>query len=71
MVIVILVLLSPVVLCHSLKNEKNPVHRFVFIALIIVADISLISLFLWHIHRFNLTVPSLIKFYIEYIKSVY
>lgn len=61
------VVITPFIVYIALRNERIMMHRVIYGAIVAIADIGLISWFLAHIHRAGLTLPSLIKFYIEYL----
>ena len=67
--IALLTVLSPVILHFAMRNEKILLHKIMYVVLVIFCDVCLILWYLRHVETAGLTIPSLCKFYIEYIRT--
>ncbi|MDQ7825252.1 MAG: hypothetical protein RDV48_20800 [Candidatus Eremiobacteraeota bacterium] len=64
--IVIMVALSPLVYYAAARNEKHGSRRLIYLAIVLVFDIGACLWFLEHLHSSNITLPTLIKFYLQW-----
>lgn len=67
--VIVFVVLSPLIVYMASKNEKNAPHRVLYIVIALIADCGLITWFLMHIHRFGLSLPTLIRCYLDYFRT--
>lgn len=67
--VIVFLALSPLIVYTASRNEKNAPHRILYIVIALIADCGLITWFLMHIHRFGITLPQLIRCYIDYFRT--
>ncbi|GEM_PF-2276312 len=67
--VILFLALSPLIVYIASKNEKNISNRVLYIAIAFIADCGLISWFLMHIHHFGLSLPYVIRCYIDYFRN--
>lgn len=68
-VIIVMIVLSPVILYIAMRNEKILLHKILYLIVVIVADSCLVGWFLHHIHSAHITLPTLIRFYLDYWRT--
>lgn len=66
--VTVFLVVSPFIVFLASKNEKNRLHRILYVLIAFITDCGLIGWFLIHIHSHGLTLPELIRCYVDYFR---